>query len=194
MRSGAEVLFRARQEGANLLLLALQPRFRGEMPVGLALPDARKVAEALRGSAYAREVEGLAGKVLRHRFPLLGIEIETGEEIRWRRDYAHGIESGTAYFRRIPYLDFAAVGDHKMVWELNRHQHLVLLAQAFLFTGRAEFFGEIFAQLESWFEQNPFGRGINWASALEVAFRALSWVWVYHLVAPEMPDEFRRRI
>ncbi len=163
------------------------------MPVRVALPDGRRVAEALRGSDYAHDVEAIARQVLGHRFPVLGIAIEAGEEIRWRRDYVHGIESGTAYFRRIPYLDFAAVGDHKIVWELNRHQHLVLLAQAFLFTGRAEFAREIFAQLESWFEQNPFQRGINWASALEVAFRALSWVWVYHLVASEMTDEFRRR-
>src|SRR5581483_6251926 len=119
--------------------------------------------------------------------------IDTGPEIRWRRDYAHGVESGTAYFRRIPYLDFSTVGDHKFIWELNRHQHLVLLAQAFLLSGRPELTSEIFIQLESWFDQNPFQRGINWASALEVAFRTLSWIWVYHLSAPQMPEKFRRR-
>jgi hypothetical protein len=31
---------------------------------------------------------------------------------------------------KIPFLDFAAVGDHKVIWELNRHQHLVTLAKA----------------------------------------------------------------
>ncbi len=193
MRSRAEVAFRARQEIANLFLLVAQPKFRGEVPVTLALPDGRAVADELRGSDYAKEVETTAQTIMAHRFPVLGIEIETGREIRWRRDYVHAKESGIAYFRRIPYLDFAAVGDHKIVWELNRHQHLVVLAQAFLFTGRDEYTREIFAQLESWFEQNPFQRGINWASALEVAFRALSWIWVYHFVGAEMPDEFRRR-
>ncbi len=193
MRSLAEIAFRARQEAANLWLLASAPRFRGEMPLTLELPDGQAVADRLRGSDYAAVIEATAHEVLAHRFPLLGVTIDTGPEIRWRRDYAHGVESGTAYFRRIPYLDFAVVGDHKFIWELNRHQHLVLLAQAFLFTGRKEFTQEIFAQLESWWEQNPFQRGINWASALEVGFRTLSWIWVYQFTAAEMRAEFRRR-
>src|SRR5438093_7219010 len=112
---------------------------------------------------------------------MLGVEIETGPTIEWRRDYINKVDSGTGYFRLIPYLDFARVGDHKMIWELNRHQHLTLLAQAFLLTGAKEFFAEIKNQWESWIASNPYQRGINWASALEVAFRALSWSWVYHL-------------
>ena len=40
---------------------------------------------------------------------------------------------------------------------------------------------------------NPVQRGINWASALEVAFRALSWTWVYHFTAADMPETFRGR-
>jgi len=192
-RSIAELAFRARQEASNLLLLVQHPKFAGEMPLTLALPNARDVSAGLRGSGYAAVVEATAREILVHRFPLLGRMVDTGTEICWRRDYVHGAESGTAYFRRIPYLNYAGVGDHKFIWELNRHQHLVLLAQAFLFTGEPEFAREVFHQLESWFEQNPFQRGINWASALEVGFRALSWIWLYHFIAQEMPDRFRRR-
>ncbi|MGH9583647.1 MAG: heparinase II/III family protein, partial [Bryobacteraceae bacterium] len=179
MRSVAELTFRARQEAANLKLLASPPVFRGEVPRALSLPDPAPVAAALRESEFARFAIATAGEILEHRFPLFGNVIETGPEIRWRRDYAHGKESGVAYFRRIPYLNFSAVGGHKFVWELNRHQHLVLLAQAFLFTREDKFTREIFVQLESWLDQNPFQCGINWSSALEVAFRALSWIWVY---------------
>src|SRR5258708_34806072 len=78
-----------------------------------------------------------------------------------------------------------------MIWELNRHQHLVILAQAYLFAGDEANLAEIRAQLESWFAANPFHRGINWASALEVAFRALSWIWVYRLVGGKLPAELR---
>src|SRR5204862_2574262 len=98
------------------------------------------------------------------------------------------------YFRTIPYLDVARAGDHKIIWELNRHQHLVLLDQAHLLTGRADFLSEIEEQLDSWFEANRFQRGINWASALEVAFRSLSWMWVDHLVGARMRPEARRRL
>src|SRR5579875_3829556 len=193
MRSIGELTFRLRQETTNLRLLASPPVFKGEFPSKLKLPDPAPIVAALRNSEFAHEITALAEQVLAHRFPLLGITIETGPEIHWRRDYVHGKESGIAYFRRIPYLNFTVVGDHKIVWELNRHQHLVVLAQAFLFTGRDELKSEILAQLESWFEQNPFQRGINWASALEVAFRGLSWIWVYHWMAAEMPDGLRRR-
>ena len=105
-----------------------------------------------------------------------------------------GKSSGVDYFRGMPYLDFERVGDHKVVWELNRHQHLVLLAQAWRLTGRPEFLREIEAQLEGWWGANPYGYGINWASALEVAFRALSWIWVFHIAGDAMSESFRRRL
>ncbi|HEY3936889.1 MAG TPA: alginate lyase family protein [Bryobacteraceae bacterium] len=193
MRSIAEIAFRARQEAANLYLLLAPPQFSGKGPDRLALPDAGAIAAALRGAEYAEFVELMARNVLAHYIPLLGVTIETGAVIQWRRDYQHARETGSQYFRRIPYLDFATAGDHKWVWELNRHQHLILLAQAYVLTRADEFAIEIWRQLESWFEQNPFQRGINWASALEVAFRALSWIWIYHLSAPAMPDAFKRR-
>jgi hypothetical protein len=193
MRSFAELKFRAGQEAANVRLLLLPPKFAGVAPLRLALPDTQAVAAALRGSAYQEFVKATAQSVLAHRFPLLGATVETGPGIRWRRDYQHDRESGLEYFRRIPYLKFSAVGDHKFIWELNRHQHLVLLGQAYALTGAKEYPHEIRAQIESWLEQNPFQRGINWASALEVAFRALSWIWIYHLTAEAMPEDFRRR-
>jgi hypothetical protein len=68
-----------------------------------------------------------------------------------------------------------------------------VLAQAFLFTRDARYLEEIRAQLESWFLANPYNCGINWVSALEVAFRALSWIWVYHLAGENMIAEFRMK-
>ena len=188
MRSPKEIRFRLRQELGNLAMLAMPPRAAERLPKPFELPAAPP-----RGTAYASEVAALADSVLAHRFPLLGVSIETGPEIDWRRDYLHGISSGTRYFRRVPYLDFGQVGDHKVVWELNRHQHLVLLAQAFVLTGRRQYLEEAFGQLAGWMDANPFLRGINWASALEVAFRALSWAWLWNLAGAEMPPALARR-
>ncbi len=146
------------------------------------------------GTPYAAELVSLTEAILAHRFPLMGYEIQTGSTIEWRGDYISGKSSAVDYFRWMPYLDFHQVGDHKVIWELNRHQHLVLLAQAWRLTGRAEFHREIEAELVSWWGANPYGYGINWASALEVAFRALSWIWVFHLAGDAMSDPFRRRL
>ena len=158
------------------------------------LPEPERFLPELRGSDYARQIELIAEMISAHRFPLLGGVFETGPDIRWRRDPVRGIESGLGYFRTIRYLDAARAGDHKLIWELNRHQHLVLLAQAYRLTGRHDFLEQIPRQLESWWRQNPWLRGINWASALEVAFRALSWIWVDHLVGDALDSGIRQRL
>ncbi len=119
--------------------------------------------------------------------------MDYGPSIAWRRDPQRGIETPQKYFRLIPYLDLAAAGDHKLIWEVNRHQHLVLLAQACVVTGRNEYFDAVVRQLEHWWAENQFQRGINWTSALEVGFRALSWIWIWHLLGAKMPAAFRQR-
>lgn len=197
MRSHKELAFRLRQETANLRLwLTGSPLSQSgsvEQPSPLpGLPDPGPVVERLRGTAFHAEVERLADGIVQHRFPLLGTVIDTGKEIDWRRDYQNHRTTGTSYFRFIPYLDFSRVGDHKVIWELNRHQHLVLLAQACRLSSREKYFEEIERQIKSWLKSNPFMRGINWASALEVAFRALSWIWIYHLTGERMTASFRQ--
>ncbi len=199
MRSIGELAFRLRQEVVNARLLAappiLDPRIAGSVVGPLAgLPDPALVASELRGSDYAASTVRLAEEIAAHRFQLLGLPpTDLGTRIAWRRDFVHNKETGTEYFRRIPYLDFHRAGDHKIVWELNRHQHLVVLAQAYLLTGNSQFLDEIPLQCESWMEANPFQRGINWCSALEVAFRALSWIWVLHMVGGRLEKTLRQR-
>lgn len=197
MRSIGEIRFRLRQETANAWLSAFAPSLPAKIPRAApltALPSPDEVLPHLGGSRLAGEIESLAERICEHWFPVLGYEIETGPEIRWRRDYIHGVESDLRYFRRIPYLNPAIAGDHKIIWELNRHQHLVVLAQAWQLTGRTDFPDEISRQLESWWGQNPYGRGINWTSALEVAFRAFSWIWIYHLAGPSLPSASTSRL
>lgn len=176
-----------------MLLTARPPELPAFQSSRLLLPDTSSIVASLRSSEYAQSVQWIAEEILAHKFPLVGLTVNTGKDIHWRRDYIHGVETPPTYFRRIPYLDFARVGDHKIIWELNRHQHLVLLAQAYLFTGNEEYKIEIFNQIKGWLQHNPFQRGINWASALEVAFRMLSWIWIYHFVGAEMPDAFQRK-
>jgi hypothetical protein len=195
VRNPREIAFRLKQELLNLCSWLSPPSLEvlEESPLA-GLPDPATIIDYLRGSQFAGEVVRLAELILRHRFPLLGTVIETGEEVDWRRDYIHEVTSNLTYFRMVPYLDFSVAGEHKMVWELNRHQHLVLLAQAFRFTGRDEFVQEICHHLESWLAANPYMRGINWTSALEVALRALSWTWAYHLVGGQLDASLKQRL
>lgn len=134
-----------------------------------------------------------ADDILRHEFHLLGYEkIHLGPTIDWHSDPIHGKRSPLQPWFKIDFLDFRLVGDHKVIWELNRQQHLVTLAKAWLLTGNPDYTNELAAEFYSWQKANPYPLGINWASALEAAFRSLSWLWVRNLVAdcPCLPADF----
>jgi hypothetical protein len=194
MRSRQEITFRLRQEIANGLLALSSPhlKLRAESPLSI-LPDPNTVADALRDTEYAQNLIAIANEVLSGRIPILGQIVDYGPEIAWRKDPYRGAETPAKYFRRIPYLKLSAAGDHKFIWEVNRHQHLVLLAQAAVLTGDSKYSDHTFRQFEHWWAENPFQRSINWTSALEVAFRALSWLWLFHLIGERMSADFRCR-
>jgi Heparinase II/III-like protein/Heparinase II/III N-terminus len=196
LRSLNEISFRARQEIANIALLIRQNKLSKNVSAASPLPwlpAPSEIVPILRNMKLHQEIDRLARSVLAGRIPVFGREIDTGRVIRWRRDYRSGIETGLSYFRRIPYLDVSRAGDHKIIWELNRHQHLALLAQAYALNPDPEFLREIVRQLDDWIDNNPLQRGINWASALEVAFRSLSWCWIFHLAGNGLDAGFRAR-
>jgi len=142
----------------------------------------------------AEHVVRQADKICRHQFDLLGYEsLDYGDVIRWHLDRRHGKQSPKKAFYKIHYLDFDEVGDSKVTWELNRLQHLVTLAKAYRLTDDRRYADEIFRQWRHWHTENPYPIGINWASSLEVAFRSLSWIWMYQLLegTPALPQEFR---
>jgi hypothetical protein len=119
-----------------------------------------------------------------HRFDLLGYSgLDYGPEIDWHFDPVHGRRAPRRAAYRIDFLDFNRVGDHKVIWELSRHQHLVTLAKAWLLTGDRRYVDELGAQWYSWQRANPYPLGINWASSLEAGFRSLSWLWIRELIA-----------
>jgi hypothetical protein len=137
-----------------------------------------------------------AQQICRHRFNLLGYEgLDYGAEIDWQCDRVHNKRAPLRPWFKIHYLDFDEVGDSKVTWELNRHQHLVTLAKAYRLSGTEKFAAELLAQWDQWQRNNPYPIGINWASSLEVAFRSLSWLWVYFLLvdSPVLPGDFRDR-
>jgi Heparinase II/III-like protein/Heparinase II/III N-terminus len=137
-----------------------------------------------------------AEKNCRHHFDLLGYQdLDFGDPIDWHLDPVHQKRAPQNVFYKVRYLDFGEVGDSKITWELNRHQHFVTLAKAYRLTGDERYAEEIFRQWREWLAANPYPIGINWASSLEVAFRSLSWIWTYYLLqdtqhAPRFRDHW----
>jgi hypothetical protein len=144
----------------------------------------------------AERIVQQADRICSHRFDLLGyFDIDYGRPIDWHLDAVHGKRAPRKAFYKIRYLDYEEVGDSKITWELNRHQHLVTLAKAYRLTGDRRFADEALRQWRHWQDENPYPVGINWVSSLEVAFRSLSWLWMFYLLqdSPRMPD-FRAKL
>ena len=144
---------------------------------------AEAIATTLRAQFPADDAHGRADRIIEGRYDLLGYsDVKAGSPPDWHRDPVHGRRAPLLFWDAVPYLD-PAYGDHKVTWEINRHQHFLALGRAYHLTGDEKYYREFTRQLESWIDANPPLLGTNWASMLELAFRTLSWVWALHLFA-----------
>lgn len=138
----------------------------------------------------AQLIESAARISQAHRWTLLGYgEKDFGEIIEWRRDLLSGELWPLDYHVDV---NLARDGsDVRVLWELNRLAHLVTLARAYAVTHDEPLASEFFSQLDGWREQNPVGRGPNWACAMEVALRSLNLVAAFELFrrSPCMNEE-----
>lgn len=218
----AEIAGRTRQEASRWWDRVLADGSRGKAPRNLS--DGAPLLEAFRERSAvaffagvadegtpalltarwpeaAREVLAGADRTLAGRFDLLGYrDLSFGDPVDWHLDAVAGRRTPLVHWSRFDPLDAAVVGDSKVVWELNRHQWMVELGQAYALT-RDERYAEAFAAyVRGWHDANPVGRGINWSSSLEVALRLMAWSWTLVLfrgsraVSPELFLGLRRSI
>jgi hypothetical protein len=133
-----------------------------------------------RGEAVRRGDRVAAGQ-----FDLLGYRGLTfataaqPAQIDWRLDPVHQRQALQMYWSRVPYLE-PACGDHKVVWELNRHQSWLSLGRAYWLSNDPRYRDAFIAYFNSWMESNPPLTGVNWSSMLEISLRSLSWLWALH--------------
>jgi hypothetical protein len=193
------------------LRAALRPDLRGAgrlpaflrspgAPAFLAPDDLEAAAAALERhcpGAVARTVAA-ADRARGHVFDLLGSgPVPLGAAIDWHADF----KSGHRYDPRAHatlVAPAAPPGGHdiKVPWELSRGQHLAWLAQAWRLTGDERYAREVAGQVTAWIEANPRGFGVNWACAMDVAIRAVNWLWAVRALAgsPALDDEFLLRL
>ena len=74
------------------------------------------------------------------------------------------------------------LGDARTNWEKNRHFDWVLLAKAYYVTKDEKYFQQLDNNVRIWCENNPFLHGISWTSAMELAIRAINWMYALAFV------------
>jgi hypothetical protein len=110
-----------------------------------------------------------------------------GLNLAWNWDPVNQRSAPMAFWASVPYLD-PACGDHKVIWELNRHQHWIALGRAYWLTADPRYRDRALAELAHWLDANPPLVGVNWASMLELAFRSISWIWAIQMFAETPAD------
>jgi hypothetical protein len=130
-----------------------------------------------------------AERLLEHEFAFFGSKIKYSDGIEWQDDPLTRKRWPNRFYTEMKYYGQRAVtgesksgaipGDVKYVWELNRHQHFIVLGKAYWLTQDETYAAEFVRQGLSWIEQNQYLYGVNWTSALEAALRVLSWTWAY---------------
>jgi hypothetical protein len=135
-------------------------------------------------SAGAKAAER-ADAILAGRYDLLGYRAlafaGTDGRTDWHLDPVHRARAPLRFWADVSYLD-PAIGDHKIIWELNRHQHWLALGRALWLTRDERCARRMVDDLQEWLAANPPLMGVNWASMLELGFRSMSWIWGLHFL------------
>lgn len=189
-RAWARRQVRPQQVGSLPPLTAVRPaaerQFTSRLPVGSAslVPDDAKAAIVVDAS-----------RLLKGQWEILGAVRADMERPDWFYDPVTGRRSAPeAYAFSLDQRNESAVGNIKQVWEINRLQHLTLLAVAWYLTQEDAYAERVAEQLTSWWRENPFLSGVNWTSGIELGIRLINFTWIRRLLDgwPPVTDLFER--
>jgi hypothetical protein len=137
-----------------------------------------------------------ADRICEHDLRLLGADsVRLGAAIPWHRDVLNGYDwRPRTFYKQVPVPYDRA--DMKVPWELARSQHLATLGMAYRASRDERYARELVAQIDDFIARNRPGYGINWVSAMDVAIRAVNWLWAYELVADSgaITEDFATRL
>jgi len=133
-------------------------------------------------------------------FDLLGSGVKTFEKIPWKYDFKHCLPQvfPDLFYQELHASSLSSLGyncyapDIKVPWELSRFQHLFYLGRAYEITGNRIYVQTFVDHAADWIDQNPFLVGVNWACPMEVAIRAINWIFAFHFFKnePTIPADF----
>ena len=152
---------------------------RARCVIDPSLAESVRCEVSMRWPAAAADAAARADRILAGDYDLLGYRGLRFAD--WHSDPVHHRQAPRICWAEVPYLD-PAIGDHKIIWEFNRHQHWLQLGRAWWLTGDERYARAIVEQLESWLADNPPLTGINWSSMLEIGFRTISWTMAIHFL------------
>lgn len=164
----------------------------------IALHPDRKAKEKVQSHQEIARPEII--EVFGEEFPLKDGKIE------WNKDLRSGYQWPNRFYKKIDYRNAYLPGNYnnhceiKFPIEVGRCHHLLSLAQAHVLrdsptrNGKGTIYAELVRKrILDWMEKNPYGFGVNWLMAMDVAIRAVNWIWAYCLIGGPKDKKFDKR-
>lgn len=121
-------------------------------------------------------------KIINHIFSFLtDKEYFLGKNINWNQDFKSGFIWENKFYKKIKVVDLNNNADVKIPWELSRFQHVFTLGKAYWITSDKKYYIEFKSQICDWIEKNPIYMTVNWTCTMDVAIRAVNWIFGYFL-------------
>lgn len=134
-----------------------------------------------------------ANQTLEHKFNYLGSGWTRINPIDWHTDFISGHTWNPGeFYRKYTCINPDGGYDIKVVWELSRCHHLLWLAEAYSLTNDRKYSKEVVAEIKDWIKNNPLMYSINWTCSMDVAIRAVNWMYAVGIIidSGDIDDEF----
>jgi hypothetical protein len=158
------------------------------------LPEKNRLKESIFCDAFENDIRKIlpdrytnqciseADQILHNRFSFFDLENEyLGNKINWNFDYKNKITFPLRY-SFFGSRSFRKIGDIKYAFEINKHQELVRLSEAYILTGDESYTNKLVENINTWMQQCPYRHSVNWASPTVMAYRLVSWTISFEML------------
>ncbi|MDP3930250.1 MAG: alginate lyase family protein [Bacteroidota bacterium] len=102
--------------------------------------------------------------------------------VNWHVDFKTGYEWPKGIFFRDYDQELLKLNcDVKVPRELSRSHHILKVALAYKITQDEKYAKYCLEQISNWIDENPLMFSINWGCTMDVAIRAINWIYIFRL-------------
>lgn len=138
-----------------------------------------------------------ADRILKGRLDIFSLGEKNVDKIDWHLDYRSGYRwKPGIFYKDYRIVDLNNNADVKIPWEISRAHHFLILGQAYLITKDERYTAKFIEQITSWINENPLMKSINWTCTMEVAIRAVNWIYALKMFnsSPLLQDATKHKI
>jgi hypothetical protein len=170
---------------------------RAQIQSAIDLPGANIIDNLCLAKEYLETINKEADEILDGYVDLLGSGKVRQDPLNWHIDFKTGFEWPKGkFFRNYNQEEIGVKCDVKVPRELSRSHHLLRLSLCYYITRNERYSKYCIYQINNWIDENPLMYSINWCCTMDVAIRAVNWIWTLRFLidSPHLTDEFLKKI